>query len=1241
MIRKGKIWLPVAMIATILWALPRMLPAVSFDSGLMEHSQPNAVTFQSRAWGNEFTWEHETADGYSIIDKAADGYWYYSILNANGDYTASNYKVGIDSPVGIEKHLRRTDPILSIINAQIDSFNLLCEDQSQEYWSYLSRDDIYLGVILVEFPDVGPSHRQCMHNTYPDEYTYAEYVEHFNSIGTYYTDLNPAITSPDGDPVFGSQRDYWSEVSRGNATMYTTIINNIVGGVPEWISYPNNLPNECSRQNTGMNWTVWNWIVDYCADEGMIPLNTQYICIVGAGNNWYYEPGLGWHLIGPVGGLGMSEASYTEHELNIIGGFTAHEKWSWWGCWFEDPPLWNKYFPNPPWVNPPYTWLFTNIGMYCHEAGHGIFGWGHITPTHEWDLMESGTCGGLGYTCSCPTHPDPVLLIEKNWVTPIVISTNEMDFQMTYEETYNTPNIYMVAGTQPSNPYQDYFVFENRRYVAFNKFGPGNPNEYLDPNPENNLLVWQQKNMPTPGGTHSYLHLQMANNATGLATQPEGCVFPGATGRDHLLPTYADLDIHDSRSTGYGYLWEGHYQDGIALKEIISDDDEDLIQCDLYRNYWEGTLGLLPGHTINNPTTLITWSGTDVVVGGDVIVPDAHTLNIAPGTVIDFQSSSRIKTEGSGTVVLWGSYSGNLYIEGNVKIYDNTTIANGATLTLYPGSIVKFVGGKKLIVNGRLVAVGTAANRIYFVRYSAGDQYECVEVDHSGLNPTQDSEIKYCTITGARVGVLARSTSKLVVEHCEIYDNIYGIYGSTTGATLAPKIRYNTIRDNSIYGIAMYGMGSSGVIAHNMISANSSGDVYLHDSDPTTYGHNDHRGPSVFGLLCESNSSPYLQISFPYSGCNQFGIGGSCDYGVIIRDESRPVMGWVSGTYWYPGNNNLYAHNQYLLDHRGNQYIWAQHNWWTGRDPETAPPLITNRDLVDTYDWLSGDPVQPDSLFSPGSGGSINEPVEQVDALPPLLLQADQLLAAGNYASAAALYLSALSSNLSIANGLWAVWGFNQASSLPGVSLPFLAQLNGISAQFASNQIGIYAQYLVMRHLSVTNPSAALAMATNLSRQNLYPELAMHSAFRAAMLNKYALGNISVANLQFEQFINAYPAEDLSNLAYLELGLLPPGIEARGDVEILIVPQEFRFDAAHPNPFNPTTILRYELPELSYVHLRIYDVAGRSVATFVDGWRDSGVHEITFDGSLLPSGIYLARLQAGEFTAVQKLVLMK
>ena len=89
------------------------------------------------------------------------------------------------------------------------------------------------------------------------------------------------------------------------------------------------------------------------------------------------------------------------------------------------------------------------------------------------------------------------------------------------------------------------------------------------------------------------------------------------------------------------------------------------------------------------------------------------------------------------------------------------------------------------------------------------------------------------------------------------------------------------------------------------------------------------------------------------------------------------------------------------------------------------------------------------------------------------------------------------------------------------------------------------------------------------------------------------------------------------------------------------IPSEFKLNPPHPNPFNPTTAISYQLQAASYVELVVYDITGREVATVADGWYNAGAHEVTFDGSGLASGIYFARLSAGGNQSIQKMLLVK
>jgi hypothetical protein len=79
----------------------------------------------------------------------------------------------------------------------------------------------------------------------------------------------------------------------------------------------------------------------------------------------------------------------------------------------------------------------------------------------------------------------------------------------------------------------------------------------------------------------------------------------------------------------------------------------------------------------------------------------------------------------------------------------------------------------------------------------------------------------------------------------------------------------------------------------------------------------------------------------------------------------------------------------------------------------------------------------------------------------------------------------------------------------------------------------------------------------------------------------------------------------------------------------------------YPNPFNPSTTIKYELPKSSDVRLSVYDLLGREVTVLVNERRDAGVHEVKYDAAGLSSGMYLYRLQAGDFVQTRKLILSR
>ncbi len=79
----------------------------------------------------------------------------------------------------------------------------------------------------------------------------------------------------------------------------------------------------------------------------------------------------------------------------------------------------------------------------------------------------------------------------------------------------------------------------------------------------------------------------------------------------------------------------------------------------------------------------------------------------------------------------------------------------------------------------------------------------------------------------------------------------------------------------------------------------------------------------------------------------------------------------------------------------------------------------------------------------------------------------------------------------------------------------------------------------------------------------------------------------------------------------------------------------------YPNPFNPSTEIRFTLPEASAVSLVVYDVMGREVERLLDKTLGAGYHEARWDATGLPSGVYLYRIEAGSFAQTRRMTLLK
>ena len=118
------------------------------------------------------------------------------------------------------------------------------------------------------------------------------------------------------------------------------------------------------------------------------------------------------------------------------------------------------------------------------------------------------------------------------------------------------------------------------------------------------------------------------------------------------------------------------------------------------------------------------------------------------------------------------------------------------------------------------------------------------------------------------------------------------------------------------------------------------------------------------------------------------------------------------------------------------------------------------------------------------------------------------------------------------------------------------------------------------------------------------------------------------------------------NLAFSDFAKTLP---ASGTITVRIIqavhegtrPVDYELQQNSPNPFNPSTTIRYAIPEKSIVQLVVYNGLGQQVAVLAQGEEEAGFHDVTFGASGMASGAYFYRLRAGSFVQTRKLILMK
>ena len=116
--------------------------------------------------------------------------------------------------------------------------------------------------------------------------------------------------------------------------------------------------------------------------------------------------------------------------------------------------------------------------------------------------------------------------------------------------------------------------------------------------------------------------------------------------------------------------------------------------------------------------------------------------------------------------------------------------------------------------------------------------------------------------------------------------------------------------------------------------------------------------------------------------------------------------------------------------------------------------------------------------------------------------------------------------------------------------------------------------------------------------------------------------------------IRSYAVSSISALSFINSDL-------NTSIETVTSANRYLLDQNYPNPFNPSTTIRYYLPKRQNVTLTVSTLTGKVIASLVQEQQSSGMHQVIWDASRVPGGIYFYRLQAGAFIETKKMILVK
>jgi photosystem II stability/assembly factor-like uncharacterized protein len=576
--------------------------------------------------------------------------------------------------------------------------------------------------------------------------------------------------------------------------------------------------------------------------------------------------------------------------------------------------------------------------------------------------------------------------------------------------------------------------------------------------------------------------------------------------------------------------------------------------------------------------------------------------------------------------------------ENSYFVFGQLTVNSSKTLTIQAGTTVKLYTGATLVVNGTLSASGTSGSHITFQPWNTSYTWSAVSVT-SAAGSSASGTFAYCDFSKTSSYAVYSSSSLVTLDNCTFTNCHIGAgFNATNNNSHVNYCTFNTCGYSSIIEQS----GSRAALNWNVITYGPRG-IYLNNSSPYIMNNRVENCTGPYGVGCYAGSNPNIAPN----GKNKF-INNSTTQ--LFSESSSPFLGLI---YAGTGSNCLDAQSgTYRITATLSSNIYAHGNYWGANPPPSNYFNIDGTSSVDRSYPQSSCQAQTLGLLA-----GLDLPAD-ADLLTMARVNRMNNLyekAVGNYLALINKDPEAEIAVIALRELRWTYHEYVEFSESKETLNELITRLQNMINSYPDSKLSYYASSLLANEyvLGQQPKEAAAQYQSLLDSKTLDDNIRLTALSEYFHLLVFGMQNLSdgakilaILNSDFKD----NEATELANLAMqmvnanqTEGGVSPSKTihKVVAKEETMTTPGSFVLHQNYPNPFNPVTLIRYELPEESKVTVKIYNVLGQEISTLVNELQDAGYKEVKFDVGNLGSGVYFYRLQAGSFTDMKKMLVIK